>query len=110
MRRRLLSTSTNSGPWKQTKAAAPSTMRTANLVKSWIDTIQPTAAHIVLVRDAQDSMSGGNGTLLCCLVERGSGTGGYMRYYNGSINGGTGWTKIYDLAVDAGDMYTVLYQ
>ena len=112
LRRGLLAQmATVSDGWKRKTITAPTTMSNAREVKSWIMTIEPSAEVLVFVRDDLSNMTSRNGTLLSCFIaDRTGSIGTYSRWYNNGYNAGTGWANSYDLAVDAGDSYTIFYK
>lgn len=103
---------TASDGWKRKTITAPTSMSNASEVKDWIVTIEPSAEVLVFVRDDLSSMTSRNGTMLSCFIgDRTSfGIGTYTRWQNNNYNAGFNWANLYDLAVDAGDSYTIFYK
>lgn len=103
---------TASDGWKQKTITAPTSTSNASEVQEWIMTIEPSAETFVLVRDDLSSMTSRNGTLLSCFI--GDRTrnliGTWSRWQNNGYAGGSNWSPLYDLAVDAGDSYTIFYK
>ena len=91
-------------------------MSNASEVRDWIVTIEPSAEVFVLVRDDLNSLTSRNGTLLSCFIgdrtiyATGQIGGAYTRWVNNNYSGGANWANLYDLAVDAGDSYTIFYK
>lgn len=103
---------TASDGWKQKTITAPSTMSNASEVKAWIMTIEPSADVLMFVRDDLSSLTSRSGTLLSCFIGDRTKTvfGTWTRWQNNGYNGGYNWSSNYDLAVDAGDSYTIFYK
>ena len=112
MRRGLMAMATVSDGWKRKTITAPTSMSNASEVKDWIMTIEPSAEVFLLVRDDLNNMTSRNGTLLSCFIGDRTKTtiGTWTRWTNDGYIGGQNWSTMYDLAVDAGDSYTIFYK
>lgn len=112
MRRGLMAMATVSDGWKRKTITAPTTTSNASEVKAWIMTVEPSAEVLVLVRDDWNNLASHSGTLLGCFIADRTRTtiGTWTRLQNNEYNAGNNWSTIYDLAVDAGDSYTIFYK
>lgn len=108
----MMAMATASDGWQQKTITAPTSTSNASEVKDWIMTIEPSAEVLVFVRDDLSSMTSRNGTMLSCFIgdRTSSGIGTYTRWQNNNYNAGFNWANLYDLAVDAGDSYTIFYK
>ena len=103
-------------PWKVMKVTCNAEIyQRADLLKTWLEAVTPQVTYALFLRDNMPVIGDarptrGDGTICVAFVLNGVAKW-YARYYNKIMeNPRLDWGNSYYASIEAGDVYTVMYQ